>query len=236
MRSRGFSVKELVAVARIANGDIVRIKRDASSAQEFYRRAGKRVLDICLAIPLLLVAIPIIAVAAAAVVLTSGWPAFYRARRVGKEGREFSMWKLRTMHRGADNLLEEWLHDPQIAADFLVSYKINDDCRVTRIGAFLRKTSLDELPQLFNVLTGDMSLVGHRPVVQSELVHYDGRLSDLLSIRPGLTGLWQVGGRNNVTYPDRAVLELGYVEACGLLSDLSILCRTLLALLRFDGR
>jgi lipopolysaccharide/colanic/teichoic acid biosynthesis glycosyltransferase len=202
----------------------------------FYAHAGKRLLDLVLVIPLLVLATPIIVLAAAAVVFTSGWPAFYRAQRVGKDGREFSMWKLRTMRRDADTLLEEWLKDPRIAADFLKGFKFQDDSRITRIGSFLRRTSIDELPQLLNVLRGEMSLVGHRPVVESELVHYSGRLPELLAMRPGITGLWQIGGRNKVTYPERAAVELGYGKTCGLTSDLAILVRTLLAPLRFDGR
>ena len=237
MKSGGSSVKNIIAVARVATqGLSLPIERDASPAQGFYRRAGKRFLDICLGIPLLVLFAPIIALAAVAVVLTSGWPVFYRARRVGKDGREFSMWKLRTMRRDADILLEVWLKNPKTAEDFLRSYKINDDCRVTRVGAFLRKTSLDELPQLINVIKGEMSLVGYRPVVESELVHYHNRVSDLLSTRPGLTGLWQVSGRNSLTYPDRADVELSYATSCGLISDVTILLRTLAVPLRFDGR
>jgi lipopolysaccharide/colanic/teichoic acid biosynthesis glycosyltransferase len=237
MKSRGASLRDLPAMAAVGGTGLAPdVRQYAPPHDGFYIRAGKRLLDLVLVIPMLIIFAPVIALAAAAVVLTSGWPAFYRARRVGKDGGEFSMWKLRTMRRDADSLLDEWLKDPRIAADFLVNYKIADDCRVTRAGAFLRHTSLDELPQLINVLRGEMSLVGHRPIVESELVHYGGQISELLSMRPGITGTWQVGGRNNLTYPERATVELDYGHSCGLLSDLSILVRTLLTPLRFNGR
>jgi lipopolysaccharide/colanic/teichoic acid biosynthesis glycosyltransferase len=235
---RGTSLREAPAAATAAL-DIrgaLNLRELALPRGGFYVRAGKRMLDLVLVIPLLLLAAPIIALSAAAVVATSGWPAFYRARRVGKDGREFSMWKLRTMCRDADTLLEEWLKDPRIAASFLFTYKLDHDSRVTRLGSFLRRTSLDELPQLLNVLRGEMSLVGHRPVVESELAHYQERLTELLSMRPGITGAWQVGGRNKVKYPDRAAVELHYAESCSFMADLAILVRSLLIPLRFDGR
>jgi len=237
MKSGGSSVKEFVAVARVAAPDIARpIRRDAASARGFYRRAGKRLLDICLAIPLLVLSVPIIVVAAVAVVLTSGWPPFYRARRVGKDGREFSMWKLRTMRHDAEAELERWrVTEPQLIRGYERDFKLKDDPRVTRFGRFLRQSSFDELPQLWNVALGEMSLVGYRPIVKSELVHYAASLSEFLSMRPGITGSWQLGGRNKLTYPERAAVELDYLYTCGLGTDLRILLRTLLVPLKFTG-
>jgi undecaprenyl-phosphate galactose phosphotransferase len=236
MRSRGSSLKELVAVARVANGDIVRIQRYAPTAQGLYGRAGKRLLDICLAIPLLLVAIPIIAVAASAVVLTSGWPAFYRARRVGKDGREFSMWKLRTMCRDADGELARWqITQPHLFKTYQRDFKLSADPRVTAIGKFLRQSSLDELPQLINIIRGEMSLVGPRPYMRSELDLSPTAAARIGDVRPGLTGPWQVRGRNSLRPRDRMQIDQEYVQDYSLRGDMRCLLMTVMVVIRRGG-
>ncbi len=143
---------------------------EAATRGGFYRRRGKRVLDLALGIPLALVALPIVVASAAAVLITSGRPIFYRATRIGRGGREFSMWKLRTMVPNAEQVLADWLErNPELAAEYQANFKLRDDPRVVPFGRFLRRTSLDELPQLLNVLRGDMSLVGPRPYFDHEL-------------------------------------------------------------------
>lgn len=201
----------------------------------FYRKAGKRLLDLALAIPLLLIAFPAVLLLAGAVVVTSGWPAFYSSKRMGRNGH-FKMWKLRTMVRNADELLAQWkASDPEFARKFEEEYKLQDDPRITRLGRFLRETSLDELPQLWNVVIGNMSLVGPRPITDEELSHYGSSRSELLSVRPGVTGLWQVSGRGEITYPERTQVELSYCRDVSLSGDIGILWRTLAAPIRRDG-
>ena len=137
-----------------------------------YERFGKRLLDICLALPMVLLATPVIAGLAILVVLTSGWPPFYSSIRIGQSGRQFRIWKLRTMVKGADTqLLSMRFESPQIEEEFSRFFKLSSDPRITPIGRFLRRTSLDELPQLWSVLKGDMSLIGPRPLVSVELAY-----------------------------------------------------------------
>ena len=158
--------------------------------------------------------------------------------RIGQDGRPFRIWKLRTMVPNADVLVEHWRQTGiQEGIIYFESYKLERDPRVTPIGRFLRKTSIDELPQLWNVLRGDMSLVGPRPIVADELEKYGDDRHVLLSTRPGLTGLWQVSGRNAVKYPERCELELGYVDNLSLKQDVFVLLKTVPVLLfRPNGR
>ena len=187
---------------------------------------------------LLIALSPLIAGLAVAVLVTSGRPVFYGGVRMGKDGRPFRMWKLRTMVPNAEALIEYWKQKgTEEGIVYLQSYKLQRDPRITPLGRFLRKTSLDELPQLWNVLKGDMSIVGPRPIVEGELEEKYGEKRDVfLSVRPGLTGLWQVSGRNQIDYPERANLELAYVWNVSALYDASILLRTIPVLLRLNGR
>lgn len=202
-----------------------------------YRSRGKRALDVLLAVPLVILILPAVIAAAGVVLLTSGWPVFYASERVGKDGRPFRVWKLRTMQKDADRVLAAWLQDPRMLDEYRRAYKVDDDSRVTWIGRFLRKSSLDEMPQLLNVIRGEMSLVGHRPITQEELrLNYGDASVQLLSVRPGITGPWQVGGRNDIGYPERVSIELNYAYSSSLMFDLRILLKTLLIPLRFNGR
>ncbi len=171
---------------------------------------------------------------ALAVRLTSRGPVFFRQRRVGLAGRPFSILKFRTMQADAEERLEA---EPELFELYLVGgHKIpGRDPRVTTVGRFLRRFSLDELPQLLNVLAGQMSLVGPRPVRPSELIHYEGLESAYFTVRPGLTGLWQVSGRNEIQFPHRAQLDHRYWERCSLAFDLAILSRTLFAVISARG-
>lgn len=205
-------------------------------SDSFYYRYGKRALDLALGVPLLLLVTPIIALAALAMLVTSGRPVFYGAERQGKAGQRFRMWKIRTMVRDADNILERWREtEPDLAAKFEQDYKLQDDPRVTKLGRFLRKSSLDELPQLLNVIRGEMSLVGPRPITEPELRRYGEHAETLLSFRPGVSGRWQTDGRNQTTYPDRMWIELEYCQSARLLGDIRILVMTLAAPFRYDG-
>lgn len=212
-------------------------ERPATTTQSgFYSRYGKRTLDVVLSAAILVMAAPVIFLLAIAVLVTSGRPIFHRSRRVGLNGRDFTMWKLRTMVPNAEQVLEQWkVSNPDLAAAYFTDYKLPNDPRITPLGRFLRKSSLDELPQLWNALRGDMSLVGPRPIVRDELRNYGAHVGDFLSVRPGITGMWQTDGRNEIRYPERSWFELTYCRTHTLGMDLRILVKTLASPLRFDG-
>jgi len=165
-----------------------------------------------------------------------GAPVLFAHWRVGQRGRLFRCLKFRTMVRNADLVLSELLaRDMQACQEWTRDHKLRQDPRIMRIGLFLRSTSLDELPQLFNVLRGEMNLVGPRPVVVQEVPRYGDLKRHYLSVKPGMTGLWQVSGRNNLTYEQRVALDALYVETRSLRTDLSILMRTISVLITRDG-
>lgn len=186
--------------------------------------ALKRVFDIAFSAFTLLALAPLMLSIALVIRLTSRGPAIFRHRRVGLGGKEFSVYKFRTMLQGAEAMRRSFT--PEQQAEFLENYKLKSDPRVTPFGRILRRTSLDELPQLINVLNGDMSLVGPRPVTREELEKYGGSTEILLSVNPGITGLWQVSGRNDVSYEDRVRLDVRYALQRGPLMDLWIILST----------
>lgn len=208
----------------------------AAGARGAYGRYLKRTTDIVISSALLVLAAPVILGLGLIVSLGSGWPVFHKTKRIGLNGQEFTMWKLRTMVRDAEKLLDEWrVSNPQLAEAYFTDYKLKDDPRITSVGRFLRKSSLDELPQLWNVLRGDMSLVGPRPIVRDELRNYGSNVGDFLAVRPGITGLWQTDGRNDVLYPERSWFELTYCRTYTWSMDVKILLKTLATPLRFNG-
>ena len=191
----------------------------------------KRCMDVVGAAVGLMVALPVIAVLAALVRIESTGSPIFGHERIGRGGRRFRCWKLRTMYADAERRLHD---DPALYEAYRANdFKLPDhaDPRITRIGHFLRKSSLDELPQLWNVLVGEMSLVGPRPIVAEELPHYRGEVLTLLSVRPGLTGAWAVNGRHHLAYPRRAEVELGYVRSRSIGTDCRILLQTVRAVL-----
>jgi exopolysaccharide production protein ExoY len=197
----------------------------------------KRVLDVLGAIVLAVVFSPLIlAIVIVALIRREGGSIIYKHRRVGRDGRTFECLKFRTMVPNADQVLRELLErDPAIKAEWVRDHKLRCDPRVTRLGRFLRRTSLDELPQLWNVLRGEMSLVGPRPVVREELLRYGRNVRTYLAAKPGITGLWQVKGRNDTDYRRRVVLDTYYVRNQNLLLDLYILFRTTRVVLGGSG-
>jgi exopolysaccharide production protein ExoY len=193
--------------------------------------ALKRLADIALAGVALVVTSPLFVLIGVGILFDSRGPIFFRHWRVGRHGRGFHCLKFRTMQADAEEMLQR---DSALLQLYKENhYKLPDDVdpRVTRFGRFLRRTSLDELPQLFNVLVGEMSIVGPRPVVEEELEHYRGSERLLLSMRPGITGAWAVNGRHHVGYPARSELELGYVRQWSLGGDASILMGTVRAVM-----
>lgn len=174
---------------------------------------SKRLFDKAFAAAALLFFAPFILVVAAAILVSDGRPVFYRHRRVGLHGRRFHCLKFRTMVHDADTRLERFLReDPAARAEWEATRKLSADPRVSCLGAFLRKTSLDELPQFWNVLRGEMSVVGPRPVVVEEAEFYKEHFDDYMSVRPGITGAWQASGRSNTTYDERVAMDVDYIR------------------------
>lgn len=187
----------------------------------------KRAFDIVAASMLLLTLSPLLALIAL-MVKHDGGPCVFGHARVGMHGRTFRCLKFRSMIHNADKVLKELLaSDPVARAEWEKDFKLRNDIRVTRLGRFMRRTSLDELPQLWNVLRGDMSLVGPRPVVEKELRRYGDAAGYYLRVLPGITGLWQVSGRNETNYERRVFLDVSYVKNWSLAGDLRILVRTI---------
>jgi len=217
--------------------DITAPSKNATACQRHrggvYRHFGKQMLErffILLALPIVL---PLIAFLALLVVLDGGKP-FYTQTRIGRDGRMFRIWKLRTMVKGADALLRDYLAaNPAARAEWDATQKLKDDPRITRIGRLLRKSSIDELPQLWNVLIGSMSLVGPRPMMVEQQAFYYGQ--GYYALRPGITGLWQISDRNESNFADRVRFDDIYDRRVSLKTDISILIRTVGVVLRCTG-
>ena len=197
-----------------------------------YKSFGKRALDLSLGSIAFFLAAPVVTLAAIAIKLDSRGPVFHRAVRVGRGGRKFTFLKLRSMRVGAEELRGLLLHLNQAEGP---AFKLHNDPRVTRVGRWLRKLSLDELPQLYHVLEGHMSLVGPRPPFPEEVERYEPWMLRRLSVRPGLTCLWQVRGRSDLGFEEWMRLDLEYVDRLSLGLDLEILARTLPAVLSARG-
>jgi exopolysaccharide production protein ExoY len=196
----------------------------------------KRGIDIVVAAFALLVLSPLFLFTAVILRLTDPGPVFFGHKRVGLGGRTFHCLKFRTMCQDADAVLDRLLaSDPELAAEWEATRKLRNDPRISRVGRVLREYSIDELPQLINVLRGEMSLVGPRPVVTRELIRYGNDAVHYLSARPGITGLWQVSGRSDTTYATRIALDARYVAGWSLSADASILLRTIPAVLGARG-
>lgn len=204
--------------------------------QPRWRNLSKRAFDIVGAFILILFFLPFMLLVSIALLIADGRPILYSHSRIGRNGVPFGCLKFRTMLRSGDRLLQDRLRaDPAASAEWLAIRKLKNDPRVHPVGKFLRRTSLDELPQLFNVLAGQMSLVGPRPVILAEMKEYGHRDGCYLSLRPGITGLWQVSGRSDTTYCERVDLDERYFHEQSLLLDMRILFRTVLVVLMARG-
>jgi lipopolysaccharide/colanic/teichoic acid biosynthesis glycosyltransferase len=198
------------------------------AAQSLRGRVLKRGGDIVFSLLVLSLGSPLFLLLAVLVKLSSRGSIFYCQRRIGRGYKGFGCLKFRTMRRDADRVLAAMLDaDPKLRAEFERDHKLKRDPRITPLGKFLRRSSLDELPQFINVLRGEMSVVGPRPIVWDELRRYGRSMDEVLSVRPGLTGLWQVSGRNNLTYRTRVRLDLTYVRNRNFWLDLGIVLRTI---------
>jgi lipopolysaccharide/colanic/teichoic acid biosynthesis glycosyltransferase len=203
--------------------------RSEAEKADHYAAWGKRLFDIVFALTILIVLSPIYLAIALLILISSRGSILYVHSRVGRHGREFKCLKFRTMVVGADQFLEDYLSSCPISrAEYESSFKLKCDPRITKIGRFLRTTSLDELPQFWNVLMGDMSVVGPRPLVQAELARYGKVINQVLSVRPGIAGIWQVSGRNDLPYSRRIHLDASYVRRMSLSFDLWLIFKTIL--------
>ena len=192
----------------------------------------KRLFDLIFAIIFIFILSPIFIVISLLVKASSRGEIIFNHIRVGSNRKNFACKKFRTMHPEADDILKKLLSEnPDIQKEYLTTFKIKDDPRITPIGKFLRITSLDELPQLINVLRGEMSIVGPRPIVEEEKPKYGNSIKEVFSVKPGMTGLWQVSGRNKLSYEKRVYLDLKYAKQRNFLMDIRILIRTIVVIL-----
>ncbi len=189
-------------------------------------------MDIVFGCVALVVLSPVFALVALAIVLTGGFPVIFKQKRVGKDGKEFYIYKFRTMVKNAEEILRS---RPDLMEEYQKTYKITHDPRISKVGRVLRKTSLDELPQLWNVVLGNMSLVGPRPIVPKELEKYGDMAWAYLLMKPGCAGLWQCSGRSDISYQERVQLDLEYYRRAGLRYDSWVILRTVFDILRCRG-
>jgi Undecaprenyl-phosphate galactose phosphotransferase WbaP len=220
----------------VADGPKLQQRHKAGPQRLFRYRVVKRAMDVLLILLCSPVLLLVTAVIAAAIRISGPGPVFFTHRRIRCHGTFFTMWKFRTMCVNSAEVLKSSLAaDPHAQAEWLQSHKLKNDPRITRVGAFLRRTSLDELPQMWNVLMGTMSLVGPRPIVAAEVEKYGEYFADYCMVTPGVTGLWQVSGRSHLTYDQRIRLDRAYVQNWSLTNDMIILAKTLASVVKQHG-
>lgn len=199
-----------------------------SKRSRFVKRTG----DIVFSLSVLTLGAPIFLALALLVKASSRGPIFYVQPRIGRDYKTFGCIKFRTMRKDSDKILKSLLaSSPELKREFAKDHKLKNDPRITRLGKFLRRSSLDELPQFINVLRGQMSVVGPRPIVKAELSRYGYNMNEVLAVRPGMTGLWQVSGRNNLSYRQRVRLDLRYSRTRNFAMDLKIVLKTVMVVL-----
>lgn len=193
----------------------------------------KRVIDVILASVALILLSPLFAIIAIAIKIDSKGPVFFAHKRIGKNGKIIKLYKFRSMVINAEELIKSFT--PEQMKEYKENYKLTNDPRITKVGKFLRKTSLDELPQLINIINGDLSIIGPRPVVADELEKYGVNKDKFLSVTPGLTGYWAANGRSNTTYEQRMEMELYYIDNLSLKMDIKVFFKTILSVLKKEG-
>lgn len=226
--SQLISVKFLQALTKKRLPQTPETRAFNSARQVLDGKFVKRLFDILFSLFVLIVFSPLYLIIALVIAITSPGPIFYIQERVGKNHKHFNCIKFRTMVNNADEILDEMIaKSPQMRSEFEDNFKLREDPRVTPIGKFLRITSLDEFPQFWNVLIGDMSVIGPRPLVPEELCKYGNKIDKILTISPGITGLWQVSGRNDIPYPVRVQIDVYYVNYRSWLLDLWVIFKTI---------
>jgi lipopolysaccharide/colanic/teichoic acid biosynthesis glycosyltransferase len=216
--------------------DVAVLVRNAPSGAAGAWMRWKRAFDILASAAAIVITGPLLLVIAALIKLDAG-PAIYRSPRIGRGGRTFACLKFRSMKPQADEMLRRMLAErPDLRAEWMANFKLHPDPRVTAVGRWLRASSLDELPQLWNVLKGDMSLVGPRPILTGEQERYGPAMSDYVQLRPGITGPWQIAGRDELEYSQRVLLNSWYLHHISFMTDLNIILRTFGVVLRSNGQ
>ena len=193
----------------------------------------KRLLDIISSIVGLIILSPLFLVLAIVIKLDSKGPVFFKHTRYGKNGKKFTMYKFRTMYENAQDMIKEFT--PEQMKEWKENFKLKDDPRITKVGKFLRKTSLDELPQIINIIKGDLSIIGPRPVIEEELEKYGINKEKFLSVTPGLTGYWQANGRSSTTSEQRMEMELYYIDHISPKLDIKIFFKTIESVIKKEG-
>ena len=202
---------------------------------DFFYLFIKRIFDFVVSIASLILLSPIFLLIAVLIKIDSKGKVFYKHKRIGKNGEYIYLYKFRSMYIDSKERLEKMLENPDIKKEWEENFKLENDPRITKVGKFLRKTSLDELPQLINILRGDMSIIGPRPVIDGEIEKYGEQKDKFLSVTPGLTGWWACNGRSCTSYDDRKKLELYYVEHRGILLDLKVIVKTFISVIKGNG-
>ena len=193
----------------------------------------KRFFDIVISTIGLIVLSPVFLILAIIVKVDSKGPIFFAHTRIGKNGKKFKMYKFRTMYENAQDMIKDFT--PEQMKEYKENSKLENDPRITKIGKILRKTSLDELPQIINILKGELSIIGPRPIIEPELEKYEENKEKFLSLTPGLTGYWQANGRSNTTYEERMQMELYYVDNMSFKLDIKIFFKTILSVIKREG-
>ena len=202
-------------------------KKKKQYSKKYFYKIIKTIFDLFFSSTILVVGLPIFLIIASLIKLSSRGPIFYSQKRIGKNKKTFNCIKFRTMHPEAEDILENLItNNEKLRKEFEETHKLKNDPRITNIGKFLRKTSLDEIPQFLNVIRMEMSIIGPRPIVKNEIQKYGESYNKVISLKPGITGLWQVSGRNNLSYKRRVILDCLYVDNISPLLDLRIIIRT----------
>ena len=218
----------------LQQNDILSLKNinENTSKKDIYSYI-KRGLDVLISSIALVILSPIFLILAILIKIDSKGPVFFKHTRIGKNGTTFKMYKFRTMYDNAEDMIKEFT--PEQMKEWKENYKLTNDPRITKMGKFLRKTSIDEIPQLINILKGDLSLIGPRPVIEEELEKYEENKEKFLSVKPGLTGYWAANGRSNTSYDERMKMELYYVDNISFKLDVKIFLKTILSVIKKEG-
>lgn len=234
IKNYGFSNEQVINEVIVENNDTI----DNKKVRVNIEKGIKRLVDIIAGLvgTILLIPITICIYIAKKILKEDDGPIFYDQLRIGKGGKHFKLYKYRSMVIGADKILEEYLAENEEARiEFEQNQKLKNDPRITKLGSFIRKTSLDEFPQFINILKGDMSLVGPRPIVDREVELFGDKMKTVHSVRPGLTGYWAANGRSDTTYEQRVEMEAYYAENFSLLLDIKIILKTIKSVIKKEG-
>ena len=224
---------EVLEEKNIQTQDIAVKEIEKINDKKVVYKAIKRVFDIVFSLIGLVLLSPIFLIISVIIKLDSKGPVFFVHSRIGEKGKPIGIYKFRTMVNNAEDLIKSFT--PEQKEEFERSYKLENDPRITKIGNFLRKTSLDELPQILNILKGELSIIGPRPIIQAELEKYEENKEKFLSVKPGLTGYWAANGRSDTSYEERMQMELYYVDNMSFKLDVKIFFKTIFAVIKKEG-